>query len=142
MTVDSPSMSYEPLYGYHDAALNGLDVSGNQGSMVLSFVTEGRQRKLLTLHACQIFRVTDFVSQNIVSRLLLFRGPDIDTDCVIDKLRWASSRSDATSYLSLEGTEAILAKMRCGQLSLLALEPSCGAELVALFASLSEGLEA
>jgi hypothetical protein len=135
-------MSYELLDGYHDAALKGLDSSGNPGSIVLSFVTEGAQRKFLTLHACEIVRATDFVNQNVVSRVLLFRGPEIDTDSVIDKLRWASSLSDATPYLSPERMEVILAKIRGGQLSLLVLEPSCGAELVALFAYLTESSDA
>lgn len=130
-------MNYELINGYHDAALKGIDAGGTPGSIALSFVMEDGQQKSLTLHACEIFRATDFVNQNVVSRLLLFRGPEIDTGVVIDKLRWASSLSDAKSYLSPEKVEVILAKIRSGQLSLLVLEPSCGAEMVALFTHLS-----
>ncbi|HUB88573.1 MAG TPA: hypothetical protein VMA74_02470 [Dyella sp.] len=130
-------MSYERIDGYHDVALKGIVGSGAPGIIALSFVMEDGQQKSLTLHACEIFRATDFVNQNVVSRLLLFRGPEIDTGIVIDKLRWATSLSDAKSYLSPEWVEVVLAKIRSGQLSLLVLEPSCGAEIVALFSHLS-----
>jgi hypothetical protein len=130
-------MSYELITGYHDAALKGIDASGHSGSIALSFVLEEGQKKSLTLHACEIFRVTDFVNQNVVSRLLLFRGPEIDTEYVIEKLRWASSQSDSSSFLKSERLDELLAKIRNGELSLFVLEPSWGAEVVALFAHMS-----
>jgi hypothetical protein len=130
-------MSYERINGYHDAILKGINASELPDDIVLSFTAEDGQEKSLTLHACEIFRATDFVRQNVVSRILLFRGGDIDTDSVVDKLRWASSLSDTNSYLSSERVETILAKIRSGHLSLLVIEPSCGAEIVALFAHLS-----
>jgi hypothetical protein len=130
-------MSYELINGYHDAVLKGIDAGGNSGSVALSFVLQNGQKKSLTLHACEIFRATDFVNQNVVSRLLLFRGPDIDTESVIEKLHWASSQSDTSSFLKPERLDQLLAEIRNGELSLFVLEPSWGAEVVALFAHMS-----
>ncbi|WP_333678090.1 hypothetical protein [Dyella sp.] len=130
-------MSYEQINGYHDAALKGIEAGEAPRSLALSFVLEDGQQKTLTLHGCEIFRINDFVNQNVVSRLLLFRGSEIDTAMVAEKLQWASSQSDTHSFLKPERLDELLAKIKAGALSLLVLEPSWGAEVAALFTHMS-----
>jgi hypothetical protein len=130
-------MSYELINGYHDAALKGINAGDEQGSIALSFVLEDGQMKTLNLHGCEIFRATDFVIQNVVSRLLLLQGTGIDTESVIEKLKWASSQSEGSSFLKPEKLDELLEKIRMSERSLFVLEPSWGAEVVALFTRMS-----
>jgi hypothetical protein len=123
--------------GFHDAELTGISSGDSPRSIVLLFSLMNEQKRSLALRDCKIFRASDFVIQNVVSRLLLFHGPEIDTDSVAERLRWASSLSDASSSLSHERQSELIEKIRTGDLSLLVLEPSCGAELVALFGEMS-----
>lgn len=129
-------MNFKVVNAYHDAELKGID-SSNATSIVLLFCLEDGQKKSLTLRGCEFFRVNDFVSQNVVSRLLIFQGQDIDKVSVIEKLRWATSLCDASSFLGQERLDDIIAKIQGGERSLLALEPSWGAELVVLFEDMS-----
>ena len=125
-------MNFKVASAYHDAELKGID-SSNASDIVLYFCLENGQKLSLTLHGCEFFRVTDFVSQNVVSRLLIFQGQDIDKGSVIEKLRWATSLCDSKSFLEQEKLDEIITKIQKGERSLLVLEPSWGAELVALF---------
>lgn len=125
-------MNVRIVSGYHDAELKGVD-SSDARSVVLSFCLQDGQKKSLKLNNCEFFRVNDFVSQNVVSRLLIYQGQDIDKLSVIEKLEWATSLCDTSSFLGEERLDDIVAKMQRGECSLLVLEPSWGAELVVLF---------
>lgn len=130
------NMTFKVSNAFHDAELKGIDAS-NATNIVLLFCLEDGQRRSLTLCGCEFFRVTDFVSQNVVSRLLIFHGQDIDKGSITEKLRWATSLCDASSFLGQERLNDIIAKIQRGERSLLVLEPSCGAEMVILFEDMS-----
>jgi Tfp pilus assembly ATPase PilU len=117
---------------FHDAELKGID-NGRVGRVVLLFHTADHQNKSVTLSGCDFFRVNDFVSQNVVSRLLVFRGVDIEVPAVAERLRWATSLSDASSFLSEEKLSEVITKIQKSERGLLVVEPSWGAELVVLF---------
>lgn len=131
-------MHFEVLAGYHDAALNSIELGTVPGDLLLCFrLEDGRNRKL-TLHGCEMFRVTDFVLQNVVSRLIVVRGKTINATDVSNRLKWVSSLSDASSFLTSESLRSIAGKIEDAELTLLILEPSCGAELIVLFAVMEE----
>ena len=123
----------EVLTMYHDAALVGLVAGDVDNDLDLSIKDENGDRATLTLHECQFYRVVDFGTQNIVSRLLLIRGSGVDASAVEEKLRWASSKVDAPSFLTSERLQTLIDKIKSGELGVLYLEPSNGAELVAVF---------
>lgn len=126
-------MQYEVLHGYHDAALNTIESGLVAGELTLHFTSSMGEKKVITLHGCEIFRITDFVAQNIVSRIVIYRGGAVNVLDVREKLIWASSLSDSSSFLEPERLNVILSNIKNEGASLLFLEPSCGAELVALY---------
>lgn len=87
----------------------------------------------MVLKGCELLRIVDFTNQNIVSRLIKYSGASADATDIADKLTWAASLSDASSYLSQEALTSIISRVQAGDASVLYLEPSNGAELVALF---------
>jgi len=129
-------MSAEHLSRYHDAELNGLDTS-DSFNVTLWFAMVGGQRSVLKLMRCEFFRVSDYRRQNVVSRLLIFANEGVDDVYIAERLRWATSSSDSSSFLSSEKVDEIIKKIHLGSLKLLVLEPSWGAEIVILFQAFS-----
>ncbi|WP_296229403.1 hypothetical protein [Ralstonia sp. UBA689] len=127
----------EVLTKYHDAALVGLATGDVHNDLALSFKAENGDETTLILRECQFYRVVDFGAQNIVSRLLFIRGSGVDADAVEEKLRWASSKVDAPSFLTPERLKVLIERIKGGELGLLYLEPSNGAELVAVFSEMA-----
>ena len=131
-------MSFDVLSGYHDSKLNSVNSKNKLGELLLSFHDENGDERVIILHDCNIFRVNDFNSQNVVSRIIIFYGENIDTEYVVSKLLWASSMSDSSSFLKNDKIFSIIEKIKKRYLSLLFLEPSYGAEIVALFSAMDE----
>jgi hypothetical protein len=125
-------MSVETIFGYHDAVISGIMEADKAGDWVLSVKDENGAIKTLTLAECEMFRVVDFTLQNIVSRIMVFRGTSIDENFVAQRLNWASSLCDASSYLDEERRRDLVLRIKDGELSLIIVEPSVGAEIVAL----------
>jgi len=131
-------MSYQALTGYHDSILRSIDTNEAESSLSLLFqLTDGSTRKIL-LKGCEIFRIVDFTKQNITSRLIKYNGAGVDTVDISEKLTWATSLSDASSFLSQQALTSITNRILDGNASVLYLEPSYGAEMVALFSELLE----
>jgi hypothetical protein len=125
-------MSVEIIAGYHDAVIYGVAADEVSGELLLSVKLENGTRKALALDGCEMFRVVDFTPQNVVSRLMVFRGSSIDESFLSEKLEWITSFCDASSYLSEDRRQDIIRRIKVGQLSLVVVEPSVGAEISAL----------
>ena len=130
-------MRIETLSGYHDTELVGVQ-SDNPAELSLVFVSSDGTHKTLTLQDCELFRIVDFVKQNVVSRIMLFRGEDVDENYVGEKLEWISMLSDTSSFLSKDRKVDIVRKIRKADYSLVVLEPSCGADVAALCSRIHE----
>lgn len=130
-------MNYEVISGYHDTSLRSVGSGEASDTLLLAFELNDGRKESINLYGCEFFRMTDFVVQNIVSRLLVFRGHNIDVGSVIEKLKWASSLSDTTTSLSHERLDVLVERIRNGEVGLFVLEPSWGAELVAVFNHIS-----
>lgn len=128
----------EVLGGYHDAALLAIDTDSEGRTLTMRFRTVEGNMRALALEGCEFFRASDFVAQNVVSRLILMKGHEQNVHHLEEKLRWASSRNDATSFLSPERLALLVERIIKGELTALYLEPSSGAELVALFSTMRE----
>jgi hypothetical protein len=130
-------MSTSVLNSLHDSAIECIDTSNLEGGVLLKFKKEDGKDITLALFGCEIIRVQDYVLQNIVSRSHLFCGPVNDVE-ILPILNWMTSLNDAPSYLSNEASSALVAKIKEKSLSLLYLEPSCGAEIAVLFKDFKE----
>jgi hypothetical protein len=131
-------MNFEKLVAYHDAEFVRVDSASKQRELSLSFVLSNGEVKNLILMECEFFRVLDYTSQNIVSRVLILHGASSDRSFLTDRLIWAASLSDAPSFLSAERCSNLLMEIEASKLVLFLLEPSAGAEVVALCKSVAE----
>ena len=138
-------MSDSILNFYHDAELDSVTSGDSAGEVSLRFKLADGGRSSLLFSGCEMFRVQDYVSQNVVSRVIIYSGNDFKDSDIVRTLKWASSLSDSPTYLSDETTRDILAGIKSGKQSLFYLEPSYGAEVAILFRQMSvqpnEGLE-
>ncbi|WP_434559387.1 hypothetical protein [Pseudomonas sp. R1-6] len=125
-------MNTKVLYQYHDAVLLGISTDDAFGSCLLSFKQSDGKKSELILSGCELIRVVDYTNQNIVSRLVVYQGGIVDKVDAATKLIWASELSDASSYLSQEALNSIIERISSGSACLIYLEPSSGAEVVAL----------
>lgn len=134
-------MSVEIISDYHDAAIYGITADDVAGELLLSVKLENGAKKTLVLDGCEIFRIVDFTPQNVISRLMVFRDNTADEDLLIEKLRWVTSFCDASSYLNEERLQNIIRRIKVGELSLVVVEPSVGAEIIALCRSVREPIQ-
>jgi len=86
----------------------------------------------IILRGCSLFKSSDLVLQNVVSRIITYTGHDVIERDVADKLEWVSSLSDASSFLNAERMGAIVSSIKNGCETLIYVEPSWGAQIVAL----------
>lgn len=126
-------MNYQVLAEYHDAVLSAINADEAASSSALTFELRDGSTRRVVLKGCELIRIVDFTNQNIVSRLIKYSGASVDANDIADKLAWATSRSDASSYLNQEALTSIISRVQGENASVLYLEPSNGAELVALF---------
>jgi hypothetical protein len=117
--------------GLHDAELIAVQHQV-PGRIETTFRLESGASRRLILDGSLLFRITDFVSQNIVSRVVLLRGPLVDFRLVREKLMWVTSFSDSPCGLSPEHMQNHVDRIRANELSLVWVDPSRGAEMVAV----------
>jgi len=132
-------MSIEIIADYHDAAITGIAADDVSGELLLAVKLENGAKKTLALDGCEIFRIVDFTPQNVISRIMVFRDSSVDENLLIEKLRWVTSFCDASSYLSEERLQNLMRRIKVGELSLVVVEPSAGAEIIALCRSVRDG---
>lgn len=131
-------MAFEKLVAYHDAEFIRIDSASKQQDLSLSFVLSNGEEKNIILLECEFFRVLDYTSQNIVSRILILHGASSDRSFLEERLIWASSLSDAPSFLNTERCSNLVMDIEASKLVLFLLEPSAGAEVVALCKRIEE----
>lgn len=128
-------MVSEKLVGFHDSELKRIEISPLPGQLELSFALPNGGRAEIRLYECSLFKVSEFVTQNVISRLHYCSGESIDTEFVKGKLEWVSSVSEGTSYLTTEVVEKTVLDIFAKRKALIYLEPSWGAEAVFVFES-------
>lgn len=121
---------------FHDAELTGLHVSRIQKTVSLTFRLVGGQTKTITLINVAQFRATDFILQNVVSRLRISSQSRIPRDQAIFWIKFSSSLADTDTFMSDSQINQLVEKIDAGGMILFVLEPSFGAELVAVCESI------
>jgi len=91
----------------------------------------------MELAGLKAFRSEDVTLQNVVSRFLCSSRGEIAGDQLDRWLSWATSLSDARSWLSEQRKDEWLVACASGDMELVVLEPSAGAQVVAVCESIS-----
>lgn len=129
---------FDYLKSYHDTELFSVNLRKEARKLELDFLFENGERKKLILNHCSSFRILDFINQNVVSRLMVFSGEKFIKQKIIYYLRFLYSLSDSPNLLSDSAIKKIINDIQESKTNLFVLEPSRGAELVALFKSIQE----
>jgi hypothetical protein len=116
----------------HDAELIGVEIDRTNERARLTFQLESGHSRLMELAGLKAFRSEDVTSQNVVSRLLRSSRGEIANDHLDRWLSWATSLSDARSWLSEQRKSEWLAACASGNLELVVIEPSAGAQVAAV----------
>ncbi|WP_336013096.1 hypothetical protein [Acinetobacter calcoaceticus] len=125
------------LFGVsHDAILSGFFYyKGNILTIYIDLESEVKYK--LTLYGVVEFRVVEFGMQNVVSRMIEYKGHSVKYEDVIGILKWVSSSSDSSIYWSDKQMFEIFGKIKKNTLSLIYVEPSVGCECAFLFENYS-----
>lgn len=125
-------------HSYHDAELVGCAYSRTNSSLLLNFeCTDGTTPKLLFSGVTAV-RANDFGQQNVVSRLLISPSHVFTRDEIRTYVNWANSQHDYRAAMTNEKAQTIAATVAEKQFILFVLEPSVGAEVVALCQGVQE----
>ncbi|WP_236061155.1 hypothetical protein [Paraburkholderia domus] len=128
----------EIRHSYHDAELVGCAYSRTDSSLLLSFeCTDGTTPKLLFSGVTAV-RANDFGRQNVVSRLLISPSHVFTPDEIRIYVNWANSQHDYRASMTNESAQTIAASVAEAKSILFVLEPSVGAEVVALCRGVQE----
>ena len=125
---------------FHDAELLAIELRTNN-VLVLTFKLVEEKCSEVVLNDVTVFRVSDFIKQNVVSRLLvspefLFTDEQL-TYCV----NWINSLCDTKTLIKSEAIQQHVACLRNAEWCLFVLEPSWGAEVAVICKTVKCGLK-
>ena len=121
----------------HDATLKKIDINAIDKNIALYFHFESKDDCSLRCQQVKAFRCEDLNLQNVVSKIR-FSSKDYFTDDELEyRIKWATSTSDTKSWLSEDVKEKWIEKIKTGDLALIYVEPSAGAQIVIICAQFS-----
>lgn len=112
----------------HDFLLLKVDISESPSLIVFSFKASDGRFFDLKFFDCKVFRIIDVKFDNIVSRLVIYKGAGFDSDELRSVIEFASSSSDSGSYLCENSFNQYLSDISKGVLMAAYIEPSDGCE--------------
>ncbi|MBT2336217.1 hypothetical protein J7E49_20165 [Variovorax paradoxus] len=116
----------------HDAEIISVNIDRENSVCRLGLSHEGEKQISIELFGVAAFRVEDFGLQNVVNRILRSTSKDFSEDELNYWLEWVTSLSDSSSWLKSEKKCEWLDAFNDGRLELIVLEPSAGAQIVAV----------
>jgi hypothetical protein len=117
----------------HDAEISLVAIDREKAICRFEFLHNKKNCSILNLSGLRAYRVQDFVMQNVVSRVLTSSTSDFSIEEIKYWIEWATSLSDAGSWLKPGKLDTWLAAIDAGKLKLLVFEPSAGAQIAAIF---------
>jgi len=119
-------------FDVHDAEITSIKMSRLNSACRLGLSHADGKQSTVELVGISAFRVEDFGLQNIVSRVLRSASQDFSLDDLNHWLGWVTSLADAPSWLRPEKKREWVAAVTKGDLELVVLEPSAGAQIAAV----------
>ena len=117
---------------FHDAEILVVAIDRESARAQLKCRLEDGQIRSVRFEGLKAFRSEDLTLQTVVSRVLRSSKAQISRDGMEYWLEWATSLSDADSWLTDERKSEWLTACDAGLLDLVVVEPSAGAQIVAL----------
>lgn len=130
MKKDKICAKFMNLSLYHDAKVVGISFQDGN-SIEIKFQLTSDKYSCLTIENVSLIRMTDFTDQNIVHRLMV-SGNDGYIDDIAFRIKWATSRSDFFNDDLNQKLLNVCQEIERGDRILIYLEPSTGAEMVAI----------
>lgn len=116
----------------HDAEIIGISLDRLQHIVRIDMQQEDGVLRTAELRGVLAFRSEDLKMQNVISRVLLSSEGKLSDESLDHWLGWATSLSDTTSYLSVEQHNEWRKLCISGDLEMVVVIPSAGAQLAAL----------
>lgn len=127
--MDQNVLTATDLSVLHDAELTLVAMEREQSELRLGFKAVDQRVQILSFRGLLTFRIDSVLLQNVVSRVLR-SGVDIGSDGELERLvRWTCGEGSGNLLLAEQQFYCHLAKVRAGELRLLYVEPSWGAEI-------------
>jgi hypothetical protein len=121
------------LPSFHDAELFRIEHRRDDRELELGFKRVNGEVEFLLFKQLISQRMVDFAEQNVASRILLSPKHSFSVNDVRTLIGWVRSWADSKpAAVSDEQAEQLAQAILAGKVTLFALEPSCGAEMVVL----------
>lgn len=126
--MDQSLLTVPDLSILHDAELCLVAMDREAGTLRLGFKGSDHTTYAMSFHGVLTYRINDVIYQNVVSRVVMW-GSDQPIDGEMERvMRWTSC-SGSTLLISEQVLERYVAKVRSGELRLVYVDPSWGAEI-------------
>lgn len=122
---------------YHDAELVGLSYARDRQHLLLNFQLVTGELAVVRCDGVTHFRLGEMGLQNVTSRLLISSEHEFQPDDIRDHINWACSRDGREHLMTDSRAEHFRATIQHGEVTLLVLEPSVGAEVVVVCKSVT-----
>jgi hypothetical protein len=123
----------ERLATFHDAELRQVSHKAEFELLELGFEKADGQFVVVSLCGVAAFRATDMGVQNVVSRLLVHgSNMTLTEDELVERVGWVSRTCDGEQLAQPAALNALVHKIVSGERLLFILEPSWGAEVIAI----------
>jgi hypothetical protein len=127
-TDDTSSLSFR----LHDAEIVSIGIDREHSVCRIDFSHHDGKRGLVEFFGVLACRAEDFILQNVVSRTLRSTAKDFSMEDLDYWVAWATSLSDASSWLKAESKNEWMAALNDSKLELVVFEPSAGAQIAVI----------
>lgn len=125
--------NFERLSTFHDAELRQMSHIADVNRLELGFERADGQFVVISLRGLVAFRAVDFGLQNVVSRLLVHGlNLKLTQPELVDHVGWTLNSCDSDQLSDPATVSTLVSRVDSGELLLFILEPSWGAEMIAL----------
>ncbi|WP_156957772.1 hypothetical protein [Paracidovorax oryzae] len=124
----------------HDAEIISLGISDDKKNITILTEFQG-VKEFILLKGVVAFRVEDFSIQNVIERILIIPNEVCDDEFLNYWINWATSLSDAGSWLSPEVKEDWKMKIKAGDRNMVVFIPSAGAQIAAVSVGVEVGVK-
>ncbi|MBP7669835.1 MAG: hypothetical protein KA106_01120 [Ferrovibrio sp.] len=117
---------------YHDAEILALRHDRRCAETVLWLLMVNDEERAIRFRGVRNMRATQFMTQNVISRVLRSDAGDFSSDDINRWLVWVSSTEDGSLFITDVEIAEIAKQITAGDLRLVVFEPSWGLECVIL----------
>jgi hypothetical protein len=114
---------------FHDAEIVAIETDRHAKSVTLRFVLDDRSIRRVDIADVSHFKATDFIAQNVVSRIEVSTPESIPSQDIHHWIGWVTTLSDGSSFATSQEVSSIAQRVVQGELVLFVVKPSWGTEI-------------